>query len=563
MTELAAAQAMIRTRSTRAGLPALARPSASRLKIAMPTSRASASTQLAADWCLAWNTYRYCAFSDTANSPVPRTNNSAVATAIRALPGSRPLPPAAAPVIPGPSWTWMGRRNGPGACPGSSREASAATVLITGANSVSSLPRPLTGVSSAKSWHRPAAAWGGCGQVIRGALRGSGRRAGGERGSQRECSLAVPPPGGELAAAGAAVDDLDSSGGHALRGGAAGGLAQLPGPVQQPGDPAVRGGQPLDGALLGQVAVVALAQQADAVNDGPVQPGLAVGVADDPQRAGQHCRSAPGIDAAQRGNCGDPAAAASDPQPQRADDPVDVGFRAAAGLDGDLELRERVHGESVVEFEEDLGLGRLGQALVAPALGLLVPPATKPLLEGGDPVLPVDQVVPAAAVADRRGAHLLDVEHRRQLVHPGLIQVSLGQRVDPHLSERHPPQPRGPLDPALSLAIAGHWDASLIWRANRDSARVERVMEAAHAAASAGSSSAGSASSTPITRPSRASTVCRTIRLESCRRVRPIIASAGMAMRCSRATPRTRLSPTPSWQAIWWEDTPRPGRSPI
>jgi hypothetical protein len=108
MTELAAAQAMISTRSTRAGLPALARPSASRLKIAMPTSRDSASAQLAPLWCLAWNTYRYCAFRDTANSPVPRRNRSPVATVIRALPGCRPPPPARAVVIPGPSWRWMG-----------------------------------------------------------------------------------------------------------------------------------------------------------------------------------------------------------------------------------------------------------------------------------------------------------------------------------------------------------------------------------------------------------------------------------------------------------------------
>ncbi len=94
MTELAPAHTMISTRSTRAGLPAFASPSASRLKIAMPTSSASASTQLTADWCLAWNTYRYCAFSDTANSPAPRTNSSAAAAAIRAPPGLRPLPPA-------------------------------------------------------------------------------------------------------------------------------------------------------------------------------------------------------------------------------------------------------------------------------------------------------------------------------------------------------------------------------------------------------------------------------------------------------------------------------------
>jgi hypothetical protein len=59
ITPLAAAHAVIRARSPRAGWPALARPSASSEKIAIPTSSASASTQLAALWCLAWNTYRY------------------------------------------------------------------------------------------------------------------------------------------------------------------------------------------------------------------------------------------------------------------------------------------------------------------------------------------------------------------------------------------------------------------------------------------------------------------------------------------------------------------------
>src|SRR5436309_1410645 len=76
-------------------------------------------------------------------------------------------------------------------------------------------------------------------------------------------SLAVPPPAGELAAARAAVDDLDRGGGHALGGGAAGGLAQLPGPADQPGHPAMRGGQPLHGAPFAEVTVVALADQAD------------------------------------------------------------------------------------------------------------------------------------------------------------------------------------------------------------------------------------------------------------------------------------------------------------
>src|SRR5262249_17804763 len=159
----------------------------------------------------------------------------------------------------------------------------------------------------------------------------------------------VSPPAGELAAAGSAVDDLDRGGGHALGGGAAGGLAQLPGPADQPRHPAMRGGQPLDGALFGQVAVVALAQQADPADDRALQPGLPGGGADDPQRPGQHRWAAAGMDAAECGDCGDAAAAPGDPQPQRADDPVDVALGVAAGLDGDLELGERADLRGVVE----------------------------------------------------------------------------------------------------------------------------------------------------------------------------------------------------------------------
>ena len=92
VAKLAAAHAMIRTRSARAGLPARAKPSASSEKIAIPTSSASASTQLAALWCLAWNTYRYWASRLTANKPTPSTNSSPVATATRTLPGLWPLP---------------------------------------------------------------------------------------------------------------------------------------------------------------------------------------------------------------------------------------------------------------------------------------------------------------------------------------------------------------------------------------------------------------------------------------------------------------------------------------
>jgi len=75
-----------------AGLPALARPSASSEKIAIPTSNARASTQLTALWCLAWNTYRYWASRLTANNPTPSTNSMPVATATRTLPGWRPRP---------------------------------------------------------------------------------------------------------------------------------------------------------------------------------------------------------------------------------------------------------------------------------------------------------------------------------------------------------------------------------------------------------------------------------------------------------------------------------------
>ena len=121
---------------------------------------------------------------------------------------------------------------------------------------------------------------------------------------------------------------------------------------------------------------------------------------------------------------------------------------------------------------------RLAQALVGPALDLLVLPRGHPQLERGDPVLPVDEVVPVAAVTHRGRVHQLGVERRGELGHPGLVEVPLGQRVDPHLGQRHPPQPGGPLDAALGLAVAGHRIVSFIWRANLLSARIERVMEA-------------------------------------------------------------------------------------
>ena len=233
-----------------------------------------------------------------------------------------------------------------------------------------------------------------------------------------------------------------------------------PARLSSPGYPAMRRRQSLDGALLAEVAVVALAQQADPVDHRAVQPGLAVGVADDPQRAGQRRRAAPGVDAAQRGDCGDPAAAPGDPQPQRADDPVDVSFGVPACLDGDLELGERADRQGVVEGQELLGFLGLAQAFIGPALDLLVLPRGQPLLQCGDPVLPVDQVVPVTAVVHGGRIHLLRVERRGQLANPGLVEVALGQRVDPHLGERHPPQPGLSLDPALHLGHAGHRIAS-------------------------------------------------------------------------------------------------------
>ncbi len=98
ITPLAPAQAVIMTRSTLAGLPALAIPSASSEKIAIPTSSARASIQLATLWCLAWNTYRYWASRLTANKPTPRRNNSPVAMPTRTVPCLRllPRPPAQA-----------------------------------------------------------------------------------------------------------------------------------------------------------------------------------------------------------------------------------------------------------------------------------------------------------------------------------------------------------------------------------------------------------------------------------------------------------------------------------
>ena len=224
----------------------------------------------------------------------------------------------------------------------------------------------------------------------------------------------------------------------------------------------MRGGQPLDRPLLGQLAVVALADQPDPIDDRALQPGLPVGVADDPQRARQHRRPAPGIDAAQRGDRADPAAAPGDPQPQRADDPVHIGLGVAPGLDGDFELGERADGEGVIEGQEQPGFGCLGQALIGPALDLLILPGPQPALQRRDPVLTVDQVIPPAAVADRRVTHLLHIEGGGKAADPGRVEVTLGQRVDPHLGQRHPPQPRLPLDPPPDRAVASHRVCSFI-----------------------------------------------------------------------------------------------------
>src|SRR5262249_29038836 len=187
-----------------------------------------------------------------------------------------------------------------------------------------------------------------------------------------------------------------------------------------------------------------------------------------------------------------------------------------AGLYRDLELGERVDGESVVQLEELLGLLCLRQALIAPALDLLVVPRAQPPLQRLDAMLPIDEVEPLATVADHRSAHLLRVETGRELVHPGLVQVPLGQRVDPHPGQRHPPQPGRTLDPARRLAVepaarpavashpqlwfaaAAHLVTSLSWRANLASARSDPARDAHHPGTSAGSISAGAARPPPL-----------------------------------------------------------------
>src|SRR5262249_55524577 len=146
-----------------------------------------------------------------------------------------------------------------------------------------------------------------------------------------------------------------------------------------------------------------------------------------------------------------------------------------------------------------------------------------------DPVLPVDQVIPAAAVADGRAAHLLRIEGGSKGADPRWVEVALGQRVDPQPGQRHPPQPGPALNPAPDRAAASHRVFSFIWRANLLSARIEQVMAAAQPTAWAGSSAAGSASPRPSASPSRACTVSRTMRAESGRRVRPSTVSARMS----------------------------------
>ena len=93
--------------------------------------------------------------------------------------------------------------------------------------------------------------------------------------------------------------------------------------------------------------------------------------------------------------------------------------------DRDLELGVGADDERVVEREEHGRLVGFGQALVGPALHLTA--AVPDLLQRLDPVLPVDHVEVAVAVADDRGTELFHVKARGQLVHPGLVEVALRQ----------------------------------------------------------------------------------------------------------------------------------------
>src|SRR5690349_14347764 len=99
-------------------------------------------------------------------------------------------------------------------------------VCITGRTPFVSA-RPLAGVSSAKSWHRLAAAWWRAwGQVIREPRPETAASQPRRPGDQGKCaSLVVPPPAREFRAARTAVNELHRGSGHALGGGAAGGLA--------------------------------------------------------------------------------------------------------------------------------------------------------------------------------------------------------------------------------------------------------------------------------------------------------------------------------------------------
>src|SRR5215468_3765779 len=113
-------------------------------------------------------------------------------------------------------------------------------------------------------------------------------------------------------------------------------------------------------------------------------------------------------------------------------------------------------------------------------------------------------------MADHRRADLLQVEPGGELGDAGLVQVALGERVDPQLRQRHPPQPPSPLQAALRPAVTCHGLlTSFSWRANLASTRSDRASDAAHSPACPGSSPAGSASCTLIASPSRACTVSR------------------------------------------------------
>src|SRR5262249_28069255 len=146
------------------------------------------------------------------------------------------------------------------------------------------------------------------------------------------------------------------------------------------------------------------------------------------------------------------------------------------------------------------------------------PPLAEPHPQRLDTVLPVDDEEQPRAGVDGGRAELLRIELGHQPVHPGLVEVPLRQRVDPHPVQRHPPQVGQPLHPHPSGLLVVHRVVSFICficLTSPFSTRIEALSDATQPSISAGSRASTSTRPTPISSPSTVATVSRTIRLES------------------------------------------------